>query len=211
MAAFSPTRATALLLALGLPLLAAALAARPAVAGTFDDEDLGDDDFGPASSKPAPKKGKGAKSDDEPTGPMGDDEDPEWDAPREARPSGGGGGGDGFDDDPDFDDPSFDDPELAPERPKPAPPKAAPAPSGPARLKLDTSGKAPLADNFPATVVAKDVDAVVVEQTGHVRKPFEGLPPAALARQVLLVSPFTLANFEAQCLRRLIELTCPQP
>jgi hypothetical protein len=138
--------------------LTAATVSTSAVA--MEPEEIDDEDFGPIPSKPAPKKTapKGGKT--EGTGPMpeGDDEDPEWDAPREPRPAGGGEGGGGFDEDPDF-----DDPELAPEKPKPAPAPKPAAPSGPARLALNASGKAPLADNFPGMVVAKDVDAVIVE------------------------------------------------
>lgn len=149
---------------LGLALWLASLALglgldRPALA--MGPEDIDDDDeFGPAPAKPAPKKSGSKGGKDEGGGPMpeGDDEDPEWDAPREPRPAGGGGGGDRFDDDPDF-----DDPELAPEKPKPAPAAKPAAASGPARLALNISGKAPLTDAFPGQVVAKDVDAVVIE------------------------------------------------
>jgi len=150
------------LLAAVVVFLTAAPVSMPALA--MGPEDVDDEDFGPIPSKPAPKKTapKGGKT--EGTGPMpeGDDEDPEWDAPREPRPAGGAGGsgegGGGFDEDPDF-----DDPELAPQKPKPAAAPKPAAPSGPARLALNASGKAPLADNFPGQVVAKDVDAVIVE------------------------------------------------
>lgn len=70
-----------------------------------------------------------------------------------------GGGFDDLDEDPpdDFDRPA---PRKS-AQPKP-PPKAA-APAGPARLSLKTAGKEPLTGAYEASIVALDVDAVVVE------------------------------------------------
>lgn len=147
----APLSLRLLALALLLPLLAGAPTAAHA-----DEEDLDDEDFGPVGPKPAPgkKPAKDTKKPAAPTGPSGDDEDPEWDAPREVAPR----ESEGFDGDPEF-----DDPELAPPKPKPAAAAKPATAAGPPAIRLDTAGKAPLADNYPAAVVGKDVDSVVIE------------------------------------------------
>ena len=142
-----------------LALLGLALLLGPATAAAQDDEGLDDEDFGPiAPTAPVKKGGKDPKKEGGAPAPAeGDDEDPEWDAPREAAPR----ASEGFDGDPDF-----DDPELAPPpKPKPAAaPAAKPAAaSGPPAIRLDTAGKKPLGDHYPAAVVGKDVDSVVIE------------------------------------------------
>ncbi len=158
-----------------LPLFCLALLPmREAIAQ--DDEDLDEEeiDLGPRPSSSTTKKppAKGAKK---PSGgapdPFGgeDDEDPEEDP---------GDGGDEFEGDPEEPeedppeeprevDPFEDDPPEPKPAPKPVAPKPAPKPEaatgGPARISLDTAGKKALADNWPATLVGRDIDAVVVE------------------------------------------------
>ncbi|MBL8615961.1 MAG: hypothetical protein JNM72_10170 [Deltaproteobacteria bacterium] len=147
-------------LPVALALLGLALLLGPGRAAAQDDEGLDDEDFGPIAPKAPPKKGgKDPKKEGGAPAPSeGDDEDPEWDAPREAAPR----ASEGFDGDPDF-----DDPELAPPpKPKPAAAATAPKPaaaSGPPAIRLDTAGKKPLGDHYPAAVVGKDVDSVVIE------------------------------------------------
>ena len=162
---------------LALSLFATA-GAFPTVAVADDDDldDLGDDLLddvgkGTVKAKPAPD---GDPAEGDPDFDFGDD--PDWDAgPAPIDDS------DGFDDDPpddggglpadDFDfgdDPPDDFIQAPPPPPPPAPPAApvAAVPAGPAPivgLGVATKGMKPLADNYPATIVGKDLDAVVVE------------------------------------------------
>ena len=147
------------------------------------DEDLDDlpDDFlqdaggGEIKVKEAP-----AEDDEDPDFEFGDD--PDWDAPPPPVPVPGGLDEDPAEDLPDAGGPSdeffSEDPPDDFSRPAPSadpldadPPEGgaggaaspAPAPGRSLGLDLETRGKAPLADNYPVSVVARDLDAVVVE------------------------------------------------
>lgn len=166
-------------------LFSLALGLVPAIAAAAEDDLEFDDDF--FDEVKQDKRDKTSRddpdlTDDEPDG-ADPDEDPEWDAPLEPDiiddPPGDFGGELG--EDPpadarraaaapvgglnDFDeDPPDDLGRPAPRKPeaaKPAP-RAAP-PAGPARLTLKTAGKEPLSGAYGLSVVALDVDAVVVE------------------------------------------------
>lgn len=181
----------ALLLGLVLGLAPSmALASDDALA--FEDDLEFDDEFFDEVSRDKDAKPDRDPSDVPEGDPVmdGPDEDPEWDMPVDPdiiddppEDLGGGLGDpeDDFGDDPpgdlgpsttapgggfdDFDeDPpdSFDRPAPAP-KPAAAPAPAPAAPTGPARLSLKVSGKEPLSGAFDASVVAIDVDAVVVE------------------------------------------------
>lgn len=153
-----------------LVVLVALLAGAPAFAAPDDESDPDfEEEFGPATKKkPAPssKGGKPAPAggdDEDPAEPGldGDDEDP-------GDPDEGPG------DDEDPDDLGPDDDEGPPDDDlglDPAPKKGStagtPKPAEPAKagkLKVAVSDKtAPLADNYPAEVVAADADTVVIE------------------------------------------------
>jgi len=180
-------------LLLGLLLgLAPSMAVASDDALAFEDDLEFDDEFFEEVSKDQDARPARDASDLPDVDPVtdGPDEDPEWDMPVEPdiiddppEDLGGGFGdpGDDFGDDPpgdlgpttaapvggfdDFDeDPpdSFDRPVPAP-KPAAAPAPKAAAPAGPARLSLKVKGKDPLSGAFDASVVAIDVDAVVVE------------------------------------------------
>lgn len=170
-------------------LLGVILGLAPATAVAADDDLDFDDDFFEEVSKD--KRDKASKTDrdlpDLDDDPVDDeiDEDPEWDAPDDpdilddppddfgdpdedfgedppddirGASVAPGGGFDDLDEDPPDD---FDRPAPRKAAPKPPPKKAAPV--GPARLSLKTSGKEPLSGAYEASVVALDVDAVIVE------------------------------------------------
>lgn len=154
-----------------------------------DDLDFDDDFFDEVSADKQSKADRGDRELPDPgDDPMDDeiDEDPEWDATVDPDiiddpPDDFGDPDDDFGEDPpseprqaavapagDFDDFDEDPPDEferpAPRKkaaPTPQPKKAAPV--GPARLTLKTSGKEPLTGAYAASVVALDVDAVIVE------------------------------------------------
>ena len=171
-------------------LLGLFLGLAPSTALAFEDDLDFDDDFFEEVSKD--KRDKSTRDADElpDMDPMDEeiDEDPEWDAPVDPdiiddppedfgdpdedfgddppddigpSTSGPSGGFDDFDEDPPDE---FDGPAPAPRKATaPAQPARPAAPAGPVTLSLKVSDKEPLTGAFNASIVALDVDAVVIE------------------------------------------------
>lgn len=134
-----------------------------------EDPDFDDDFFEEVSQDKAQRAERSAEAIDAGglEGDLIDDEfdaDPEWDAPAEPEiiddmedpPDDMESGPSDFDEDPPDD---FSRPTRAPA----AAPKPAAAPAGPQRLSLKVADKEPLSGAFEPSIVAIDVDAIVVE------------------------------------------------
>ena len=155
--------------ALMLPLLWA-VSAPVAFAQDDDLDDLPDDLLDGAG---ASVKVKSAPTGDDPEPDFDFGDDPDWDAPPAPVPVPGGLDEEPPDDLPAGDDEFFeDDPpdDFAPAAADPLdgdPPMggggAASAGAAATGIGLATLGKAPLGDHFPAAIVARDIDAVVIE------------------------------------------------